>query len=59
MRRQSAEADRFLDLLVKLYGEERGRNFRYAEALAICEYHTGRRPMSCGDCPILQRGAVR
>jgi LmbE family N-acetylglucosaminyl deacetylase len=42
MRRQSAEADRFRDLLVKLYGEERGRNVRYAEAFEICEY--GHRP---------------
>ena len=42
MKRQSAEADRFRDLLVKLYGEERGRNVRYAEAFEVCEY--GHRP---------------
>ncbi|NDC62744.1 MAG: PIG-L family deacetylase [Planctomycetia bacterium] len=42
MRRQAAEADRFRDLLVRLYGEEQGRRVRYAEAFEVCEY--GHRP---------------
>lgn len=41
-RRQGAEADRFRDALVKWYGEERGKQIKYAEAFEICEY--GRRP---------------
>lgn len=40
--RQSQEADRFRDALVKRYGEARGRATRFAEAFEICEY--GRRP---------------
>ena len=31
-------ADRFRDKLVEVYGEERGRKVRYAEALEACEY---------------------
>ncbi len=40
--RQSAEADRFRDLLVKIYGQERGKAVKYAETYEVCEY--GRRP---------------
>jgi N-acetylglucosamine malate deacetylase 1 len=36
--RLSANADRFRDLLMARYGEERGRNVRYAEAFEACEY---------------------
>ena len=43
MKRRSARmADRFRDRLIELYGEEKGRQIRYAEAFEICEY--GRRP---------------
>jgi len=35
-------ADRFRDRLIELYGPERGRRIRYAEAFEICEY--GRKP---------------
>jgi len=31
-------ANRFRDKLVEIYGEERGRKIRYAEALEACEY---------------------
>jgi len=31
-------ADRYRDLLKRLYGEERGAKIRYAEALEVCEY---------------------
>jgi hypothetical protein len=41
-RRQAREADRFRDALIRLYGEERGRAVKYAEAFEICEY--GRQP---------------
>lgn len=40
--RQSREADRFRDVLVTLYGEERGKAVKHAEVFEICEY--GRRP---------------
>jgi len=40
--RQSAEANRFREALVKWYGSEKGQAVRYAEAFEICEY--GRRP---------------
>ncbi len=40
--RQSAEADRNRELLIKLYGEERGKAVRYAEVFELCEY--GSRP---------------
>jgi len=40
--RQSREADKFRDQLLKLYGEERGKKVRFAEAFELCEY--GRRP---------------
>jgi LmbE family N-acetylglucosaminyl deacetylase len=41
-QRQSREADRFRDTLVRLYGEERGKAVKFAEAFEICEY--GRQP---------------
>jgi LmbE family N-acetylglucosaminyl deacetylase len=33
-----AITDRYRDLLLKLYGEERGRRIQYAEAFEACEY---------------------
>ena len=41
-QRQGREADRYRDVLVELYGEERGKQVKYAEAFEVCEY--GRRP---------------
>ena len=41
-RRAARTADRFRDKLIELYGEEQGKQIRYAEAFEICEY--GRRP---------------
>lgn len=41
-QRQAREADRFRDALVRLYGDERGKAVRFAEAFEICEY--GRQP---------------
>lgn len=41
-RRQSSEADRFRNALIRRYGEERASQIRYAEAFEICEY--GRQP---------------
>lgn len=40
--RQGGEADRFRDVLIHFYGEERGKKVKYAEAFEICEY--GRQP---------------
>lgn len=40
--RQSAEANKARDVLVRLYGEERGKAVKYAETFEICEY--GSRP---------------
>jgi N-acetylglucosamine malate deacetylase 1 len=40
--RQSSEAEKYRDLLIKLYGEEKGRAVKYAETFEVCEY--GRRP---------------
>ena len=40
--RQSAEAEKFRSELIRLYGEEKGKAVRYAEAFELCEY--GRRP---------------
>lgn len=40
--RQSAEANRFRDVLIALYGEERGKAVKYAETFEVCEY--GSRP---------------
>jgi len=41
-RRFATVADRCRDKLIELYGEERGKQVRYAEAFEICEY--GRQP---------------
>jgi N-acetylglucosamine malate deacetylase 1 len=40
--RQSAEANRAREALVKFYGREKGQAVRFAEAFEICEY--GRKP---------------
>lgn len=40
--RAGGEANRFREALVRLYGEERGKAVKYAEAFEVCEY--GRRP---------------
>ena len=40
--RQSGEANRYRDLLVKFYGPEKGKAVRFAETFEVCEY--GRRP---------------
>ncbi len=40
--RQSAEANKARDVLVRLYGEERGKAVKHAETFEICEY--GSRP---------------
>jgi len=42
MSRFAGEANRFRSKLVELYGEEKGKTIRCAEAFEICEY--GRRP---------------
>ncbi len=41
-RRQRSEANKYREVLVRWYGEERGKDVKYAEAFEICEY--GRRP---------------
>jgi len=40
--RYAGYADRYRDALVRVYGEERGRQIHYAQAFEVCEY--GRRP---------------
>jgi len=40
--RQSAEANKARDVLIRLYGEERGKAVKHAETFEICEY--GSRP---------------
>ncbi len=40
--RQSREADRFRDALTQWYGNEKGKQVKYAEVFELCEY--GRRP---------------
>jgi LmbE family N-acetylglucosaminyl deacetylase len=40
--RQSAEANRFRDVLTRLYGEDRGKAVQFAETFELCEY--GSRP---------------
>lgn len=40
--RQGNEAEKYRDLLIKFYGEEKGKAVKYAETFEICEY--GRRP---------------
>lgn len=41
-RRAGGEADKYREALIRLYGEERGKQVKYAEAFEICEY--GRQP---------------
>ena len=41
-RRAASESDRFRDTLIRWYGEDRGKQVKYAEAFEICEY--GRQP---------------
>lgn len=41
-KRFADTADRYRDKLIELYGPEKGKAFRYAEAFEICEY--GRQP---------------
>ncbi len=36
--RQSGEADRNRDLLIKFYGEEKGKAVKFAETFELCEY---------------------
>ena len=40
--RQGSEAEKYRELLIKLYGEEKGKAVKYAETFEVCEY--GRRP---------------
>ena len=42
MSRYGGYANRFRDTLVKFYGEEQGKKFRYAQGFEVCEY--GRQP---------------
>ena len=42
INRQSSEARRFRNALIKWYGEERANKIEYAEAFEVCEY--GRQP---------------
>ncbi len=41
-RRDKAVADKYRDKLIELYGPEKGKAVKYAEAFEVCEY--GRRP---------------
>jgi hypothetical protein len=41
-RRDGAAADRFRDILIEWYGEERGKAIKCAEPFEVCEY--GHRP---------------
>lgn len=36
--RQSAEANRFRDVLIRRYGEDEGKAVRFAETFVLCEY---------------------
>lgn len=38
--RQSAEANKYREVLVRLYGEERGKAVKHAETFELCEYGT-------------------
>ncbi len=40
--RQSSEAEKYRELLIKLYGPDAGKSVKYAETFEVCEY--GRRP---------------
>ena len=37
-QRNAAVAEQYRDRLIALYGEERGKKVRYAEAFEICQY---------------------
>ncbi|MGH9311590.1 MAG: PIG-L family deacetylase, partial [Vicinamibacterales bacterium] len=37
-KRGAAVADQYRDRLIALYGEERGRKVKYAEAFELCQY---------------------
>lgn len=39
-RRDAAVADKFRERLVELYGRQKGRAYKYAEAFELCEYGT-------------------
>ncbi len=41
-RRFASVADKYRDKLIEIYGEEKGKKVRYAEAFELCEY--GRQP---------------
>jgi hypothetical protein len=41
-RRYANTANQYRPLLIRLYGEEKGRAVKYAEAFELCEY--GRQP---------------
>jgi hypothetical protein len=41
-RRFQSTANKYRDKLIELYGEDKGKKVRYAEAFEVCEY--GRRP---------------
>lgn len=43
-RRFAAVADKYRDKLIELYGADRGKKVKYAEAFEVCEY--GRQPSS-------------
>ncbi len=43
-QRQAGEANQYRETLIKWYGEERGKQIKFAEAFEICEY--GRQPSS-------------
>jgi len=38
VRRAESVADKYRDKLIELYGEEKGKKIRYAEAFELCEY---------------------
>ena len=38
MRRYAGDAERYRDALVKFYGEQRGKQFKYAQGFEVCEY---------------------
>ena len=41
-RRDGGVANKYRDKLIEIYGPEKGKNFKYAEAFEVCEY--GRQP---------------
>ncbi len=41
-RRDERTADKYREMLIELYGEEKGKKIKYAEAFEVCEY--GRQP---------------